>query len=731
MDWSVGAGYSGLYTNVNKRESAKQDLATLSVLSQEVKKQKAEQEQAQLKEQAYYAEISKMSDTLLASDRNKINAKAKDMSSIIRNHLKQYGGDMTKFFENGGHKIMGDYKNAIVNSEEASQYMENKKNMEHILDMQKKGFGHLINPTDMFNMQNYQKNGGGKITYTGMLSEIKMPDPNSEIWGKEITVDRILSEEGNYTKIYANYKLTYPDAPEPTQQDLKQFTAAQYSGMIGTNWQKPMADRKAAYDEYSDQRNFAEDVHKDERNFEYGKYRDEVGDYQWQKGQSLAERKQDFEEELALIEMYGKQGGAQKSSSSSTGYVDSQGNPISKEDAAGTNSFMYDTDVMTQTMNNEINSINDISSRVSDIYKAQFGADVMLDNTEGYRDDSALGTGGFWKNDTMRGLFNNMHRLKGSKLILNGQTAESALKSSGLFKMAEDGSITLDLSQNPDMFGANGVRVKDWSSDGRLTSGSNFGTGENFADEISKTKFKVKGVVTGFTGKDKERNDVLITDIGKHGDGNKFAVKDKDSKEWAERMYDKKGKPLHGMFVVIQNEKGQTFYKPLNNDLEKSMMGQFAAMNVSKIKAGKKIAAQEADARINKMNQAGYIYRDLKRDPNAMSRIRQQVQIASGNPNTAKFDAAAVSFYTHLKNQYDKSGQNVSLDKLVEGGTFYKMLQSATDAPEEKQKLNQLLKNPKAGSYDFINFIIRNTEYDGAQDWINTLKYVETVKYKK
>lgn len=731
MDWAIGAGYSGLYTNVNKRESAKQDLATLSVLNQEIKQQKAEKEQAQLKEQAYYEQISKFSDTLLAADRARINEKAKNMSSMIRNHLKQFGGDMTKFFENGGHKIMSDYKSSIINSEEASQYMDNKKNMERIIDMQQKGFGHLINPTDLFNLQNYQKNGGGKITFTGMLNEVKMPDPNFEIWGKEITPQRILHNEGNYAKFYANYKLTYPEAPEPSEKDLLMFVSQQHSDILGTNWQKPQQDYQNARSAYESDRNFAFDIHKDERNFEYGKYRDDMGDYQWQKGYDLQLRKQEFEEELSLIEMYAKQGGAQKSSSSASGYLDSQGNPISKDDAAATNSFMYDTDVVTQTMNNEVNTIADISSRASDIYKAQFGADVLLDNTEGYRDDSSLGTGGFWKNDTMRGLFNDIHKLRGSKMVLTGQTAESALKNSGLFKMDNNGSITLDLSQNPDLFGANGVRIKDWSSDGRLTSGSNFGTGDNFADEISKTKFKIKGVVTGFTGKDKERNDILITDIGKHGDGNKFVVKDKDSKEWSDRNYDKNGKPLHGMFVVIQNEKGQTFYKPLNNDLEKSMMGQFAAMNVSKIKAGKKVAAQEADARINKMNQAGYIYRDLKRDAGSMSKIRQQVQIASGNPNTAKFDGAAISFYTHLKNQYDRNGQNVSLDQLVNGGSFYKMLESATDTPEEKQKLNQLLKNPKAGSYDFINFIIRNTEYDGGQDWINTLKYVETVKYNK
>ena len=97
---------------------------------------------------------------------------------------------------------MSEYRNGVINSEEASQYIDNKKNMERILDMQSKGLGHLINPIDMYNLNQYHKNGEGKISFTGSLNEIEMLPPESVEWGEEITADKILSYKNNYTKYY-------------------------------------------------------------------------------------------------------------------------------------------------------------------------------------------------------------------------------------------------------------------------------------------------------------------------------------------------------------------------------------------------------------------------------------------------------------------------------------------------------------------------------------------------
>ena len=77
MDWAIGKGYSALFDSNRKKESAKEELGMLSVMQAQLDKEKQEKEQDQLKEQAYMEQISKFSDTLLAPDRDKINAKAK------------------------------------------------------------------------------------------------------------------------------------------------------------------------------------------------------------------------------------------------------------------------------------------------------------------------------------------------------------------------------------------------------------------------------------------------------------------------------------------------------------------------------------------------------------------------------------------------------------------------------------------------------------------------------
>lgn len=745
MDWSVGAGYSGLYAETNKRESAKQDLATLSVLNQEMKADKVEQEQAQLKEQAYYDQISKFADTLLAPDRARLNEKAKSMSGMIRNHLKQYGGDMTKFFENGGHRMLGDYKSSIINSEESSTMLDNKKNMERILDMQSKGFGHLINPTDMFNLKSYQETGQGKITSTGMLTEVKMPDPNSEIWGKEIDAKTILYNEGNYTKFKANYLLSFPDAGEPSEADLLGFVASQHSDILGKNYQKPMQERKMARDEFESDRTYGRGNFEKDREYDYREYRDDVGDGQWDKTHEMALRKERMEQEVALINAYAKEGGAKKSENSPTGYVNGLGEPVTKEDAGAINNFQYSMDAAIQQMNNEVTSIDGITSTATDVYKSLFGDGVLQDNTDGYREDGSGGTGSTTigmilggmnngKANSIRELENSYHRIRASKSIMNGQVATTALLKTGVLPMDDKGEIkNFDLSQNRDVFGADGVRVSDYASDARLNpdGSTNLLSGENFASEVAKTTFKVKGMSTGFIGKDKAGNDIMITDKVTRGSSGKFTAKDKASKEWAERNYDQKGGVRHGMFITMQNEKGQVFHKLMDSNLEKSMLGQFAAMNIGLVKNSKAQASRVADGNTAKTKQAGEIYKSLRNDPESMAKIRQQTVVATNSPNVAKFDGAAISFYTHLKKQYEQSGNNVSIDALIKEGSFYKMVQSATDTPEEREKLNKISRDPSSGEYSIINFLIENTDYDGGADWKETLKYIQSIKYNK
>ncbi len=234
MDGYVGTAFMGLMNRPKMVDRAKEELGTLMMFEQQMTKERVENEQAQIKEQAYYDEINKFSDKLLGPDRDKINQKAKLLQARVRQEIGVYGGDLNKFFENGGHSVIGDYKNSLMMSEEVTNYMSNKTNMDRLVQIQMSGKGHLINPNDYNSMVEYNKNKGGSISFTGMMNEIEMPDADLYDYGAAIPADHILDK--NYMAIYGNYKLIYPDS-EPSREDLIAFTNLQYGG-TGGNWQK-------------------------------------------------------------------------------------------------------------------------------------------------------------------------------------------------------------------------------------------------------------------------------------------------------------------------------------------------------------------------------------------------------------------------------------------------------------------------------------------------------------
>lgn len=239
MDWGIAVGLQGLYGKSNYVERNRTEMATLSAMGAEKERGDAMKEQAQLKEQAYMEEISKFSDTLLGPDRDKINEKAKFLQARMKEKISYYGGDMQKFFSEGGHKFLGDYKRSLMTSPETTQYMENKKNMTMLLEMMGKKQGHLINARDYQSLVDYQNNGGGVVSFTGMYNEIELPDLDAYDYGAEIPAQDILDQ--NFMAIYGNYIIDNPDKADLDPQDLKHdlvaYTQLNYGGK-GKNWQR-------------------------------------------------------------------------------------------------------------------------------------------------------------------------------------------------------------------------------------------------------------------------------------------------------------------------------------------------------------------------------------------------------------------------------------------------------------------------------------------------------------
>lgn len=208
-------GRIGLTHNVNKREAARQDMATMNQLYQMKKQQELEEQQAALMEQQYYEQIRKQADEMLVGDRKIINEKAKSLQGQIREQIKAFGGSRAKFMASGGMAMIGDYTNDLLNSDEVARFKENKKNLEILLDIEQKQLGHLLSDRDRMALDEYRKYGRGTITYSGLKNQVEMP-PSDSIWMDQYAtgLDILLYGE-NYMKILGNFAIDKPDWRDP------------------------------------------------------------------------------------------------------------------------------------------------------------------------------------------------------------------------------------------------------------------------------------------------------------------------------------------------------------------------------------------------------------------------------------------------------------------------------------------------------------------------------------
>lgn len=246
---TTSLGLTGLTHQTNKRQAAKDDLKTLSQLYSLKKSEENEEMQAAAMEQKYYDDIKAEADKLLAPDRIALNNKAKSIQSEIRKNIKLFGGSKKKFMANGGLAMIGSYKSQVLDSEENQIAKENKVNMERILDIKQKNLGHLLTPQDQMALENYERNGGGRITYSGLMSEIEIPNSNLFDYGTNISPIDIIGTGANKMKLISNYMLEYPDAvpPNPETQEghqrLISYVLAKGYGGKGSNTTKLQMER--------------------------------------------------------------------------------------------------------------------------------------------------------------------------------------------------------------------------------------------------------------------------------------------------------------------------------------------------------------------------------------------------------------------------------------------------------------------------------------------------------
>lgn len=238
---------NNMYNGPTQAEQNNTEFARLQQMQSFYENQKNQKEQAALKMQMYDESVNKFADQLLAPDRNRVFQRAKVLKASVREMIKANGGNMKEFFANGGHEVMGNYKTSLVGSAESSQFLQNKQNIGFILKAMNEGKSHLISPVDQANFDDYMKNGKGRITYSGIMNEIKMPDASKYAYGQVIPTEDILNE--NRAVITNNYAIynrgTSLDPAEtgqlPSEKDLLAFTAAMYGSQTGSNSQERIA----------------------------------------------------------------------------------------------------------------------------------------------------------------------------------------------------------------------------------------------------------------------------------------------------------------------------------------------------------------------------------------------------------------------------------------------------------------------------------------------------------
>lgn len=719
----------GLYQATQSKMTIKEELDQMKSLSNDIELEREKQKQADLEEQKYYEEISKFADGLLAEDRNLINQKSKEMAMSIRQAIKDNGGDMKKFMQNGGHKLLGAYKSSIVNSSEASMYLDNKKNLERILDIQSKGLGHLINPKDLASLEDRRKNGTGPITFSGMLNEVKISDIQKEFaYGAnippEFIVDKFYAQlAGNYSQIYG--------VSNPTKEQLVVYAINQFGNVKGQNVDLNKEYFDQAYKEAMHQT----DIEKFNANGQYNV------DVQNQSAINQAnndyaravndERKYALEATLKAFENQGVQGAGK-------GKVSDDGQTVSFENPDGTITTMTKDElenmqgdmIQTITMLDELNETHGKNGNILDISdKTGNGIANALPGTTIYKTPAynysnkgeGAGRGGVFYYKTIGkwlfdGFGNSYFRPTGARLIQDGNNIANYFKSAPnnapvQFLKDEKGNLTNNvdvdaLMNNNGLFDSAGISTNQWDPSVKK------GTSSFMKDVKDGGNMRATGLIQGYIGKDANGNERMVMDVTDK-EGNR---KDSNDKEYKKNSFGRNVKSGYsaGLFVVLRNDDGDTFYQRIDDNKRIEIL------------SGGKISGAKANTIVQKTrmrnDQAKQFTQDLFRPENGALRTSVNNEantfLNRTSPDNAYLPLSA-GFYTAFASS---RGMNVA-DVISTNAFSVKMSEFAQQNPGVMDKIKQGVKSGKMSVYSVIEEMKKagfmKEDPKLLEDWIN------------
>lgn len=684
MDWALGMGMIGLANSTSNSERTKNEFATLNMLKQQMDAEQQSQEQAQLKEQAYQEAIAKQAETLLGPDKERLLQKAKELSMTVKERMKMYGGDMKRFFADGGHKIMADYKDTILNSPEAISYKENSKNMAMILEAQSKGLGHLINPYDLGNMLDFQKGIGKKITYTGLMNQLNMPDPNAYDWGVEIPAKDIIAK--NKFAIMSNFKMANPDYDgEPSDLELEAWTKKTYGGLKGTNAQRLQWEKQ-----------FQHGVEMDNKNYALNEFQAKDASARGWKGLELQEKAMEFDNYYKALTL---------KMSTSTSYSDGDGKTSKKEIEETFIPLLDNTFAKVDDLVQDINKIsagntwNKVGD-ISDYFEGDWVTSFMDNSDNGDGDEVPLTQ-----------LNNNYFKLRGAKKIASEGKAIDIARGEFNSIMDEKGVIKgadLELGGSSNYYTAGGRKITS------LTGGGNWFS-KDFKENLKGTDFKVKAVVAGFL----DQNGNMIMDVT-----DKKGNIDNSNNKKNNALY-KNGRAKSTMFAVIGNDDGNILYKPININNPSTAAALESYWKGAKVndirKQREKLAINRENNKIiaeTNSKRGQVIDQHFKQNSQLQMNIKKEARIITGINSSDLRDKLVSSFYltkAHLSGDYRNSENEAQVYE------FTNMINQLN--PQEKREFISVLRNPRISNSEAIEKLgqLLQMPQNQVQTWIINL----------
>lgn len=236
------AAATGLAKSIDYIGQNQREFAQMESIEKDIAKDQQANMMAQELEAKQYEEIASKASEMLEPDRIKIKNRSLELQKNIRAKIEEYGSRRA-FFENGGVALLSKYKSDLLTSTETLGYMDNKKNMESLMKIMADGKGHLISDLDKQKLDNYNAGiGDGKITYSGMKSEVIIPEKYYD-YQTEVPPETIL--KSNYLAIYNNWLLDNPTMTGLSGDNLKgellAYTVKNHYGQ-GINMQRHQND---------------------------------------------------------------------------------------------------------------------------------------------------------------------------------------------------------------------------------------------------------------------------------------------------------------------------------------------------------------------------------------------------------------------------------------------------------------------------------------------------------